>query len=81
MWDRLALLPLAFIDRVPISTSDTVLLIILSWVAGFFAGSCIAALILSPGLRRCLIRATAFALQEAVPEGLPRSDRLQRYRQ
>ena len=87
MWDRLALLPLAFQSIVcPSRTSDTVLLIILSWVAGFFAGGCIAALsiaalILSPGLRRCLIRATAFALQEAVPEGLPRSDRLQRYRQ
>ena len=82
MWDKLALLPLAFQSIVcPSRTSDTVLLILLSWIAGFCCGAVVASLILSPGLRGCLLRALAFALREAVPAAVPRTDRLQRYRQ
>ena len=82
MWEKLALLPLAFQSIVcPSRTSDTVLLVLLSWLAGFGCGVAAAALILSPGLRGCLLRALALALREVVPAAVPRTDRLQRYRQ
>ena len=77
MWEKLALLPLAFQSVVcPSRTSDTVLLVILSWIAGFCCGVAVAALILSPGLRGCLLRALAVALREVAPAVVPRTDRL-----
>lgn len=82
MWEKVALLPLAFQSLIcPSRTSDTILLVLLSWFAGCLCGSALTALVLSPSLRRCLVRAAAFALREAIPEGGPGFDRLQRYRQ
>lgn len=82
MWDKLTLLPLFFQSWVcPSRTSDVVLLCLLTWAVGVITGAVATALILSPGLRRFLLRGLAFVLVEVVPEAARRTDRLQRYRQ
>ena len=81
MWDRLTLVPLALSNWLcPSRTSDTILLALVAWCFGVATGASITAVLLSPWLRRCLLRGAAFALAEAVPELRP-TDRLQRYRQ
>lgn len=82
MWDKLALAPFALQGWLcPSRTSDTVLLALLAWFFGLWCGVLITSLVLSPSLRRCLLRGVAFALQEAQPGGQGHFDRLQRYRQ
>lgn len=84
MWDRLAIAPFALQTWLcPNRTSDTVLLGLIAWFCGACCGAFATALLLSPSLRRCLLRGLAFALAEAVPD-FPRgggAERLQRYRQ
>ena len=82
MWDKLALAPFALQGWLcPSRTSDTVLLVLLAWFVGLWCGCLGTAVVLSPSLRRCLLRGIAFALQEAQPAGPASLDRLQRYRQ
>lgn len=89
MLEKLALAPLAFQSLIcPNRSSDTILLAICAWGCGAVCGCVVTALVLSPSLRRFLLRAASLALQEAAPvvvETRPHSgagvDRLQRYRQ
>lgn len=85
MWDKLAVIPFAFQGLFcPSRTSDTLLLALVAWILGVAFGSLVTAVILSPGLRRCIFRAIAYALHEAAPtgehSGRVRTDRLERYR-
>lgn len=80
MWERIALAPFALQSLIcPSRSSDTILFGLLAWGFGVCCGSLATALILCPGLRRCLLRGLFFALQEAAPQE-HRFDRLQRYR-
>lgn len=86
MWDKIAFIPFAVQNLFcPNRTSDTLLLALLAWIFGVAFGCCITALAFSPGLRRVLVRAAAFALQEVAPgpeaAQRTRADRLERYRQ
>lgn len=82
MWDKLALAPFALQGWFcPSRTSDTVLLALCAWFVGLWCGCSITALVLSPSLRRCLLRGIAYALQEAQTAAPVAVDRLQRYRQ
>ena len=85
MWEKIAFIPFAVQNLFcPNRTSDTLLLALLAWICGVAFGAAVTGLVLSPWLRKCLVRAAAFALQEAVPVpepgGRSRTDRLERYR-
>ena len=81
MWDKVALFPFALQSLIcPSRTSDTLLLAIVAWACGLLCGAAGATLILSPSLRRFLVRGLFFALQESQPAPAF-TDRLRRYRQ
>ncbi len=81
MWDKVALIPFALQSLVcPSRTSDTLLLAIVAWAGGVLCGVVATSLILSPSLRRCLVRGLYFALHESQPSSAY-TDRLRRYRQ
>lgn len=80
MWDKLALLPFSMQSLVcPSRTSELILLGLLFWICGFFCGGLLAALVLSPGLRRGIARLLVFVLHEHTPPVNTRASRLQRY--
>lgn len=89
MLEKLALAPFALQSWLrPSRTSDTILFGLCAWLCGAICGACITAFLLSPGLRRFLLRALSLALQEFGPRsevrpagsGVAGTDRLQRYR-
>ena len=71
MLDWLALAPVALQSLVcPNRTSDTILFALVALGFGVLCGAVVASLLLSPALRRFLLRAATLALQEAVPRGV-----------
>ena len=82
MWDRLASLPWGIQSLFcPSRASESLLLAIGAWLLGFFCGSFITALFLSPLLRRILTKVVAVVAYELAPVNIRgREGRLARYR-